>query len=123
MTPTDQGPARASADGRAVMVFLHVRPGAKRQGLEGTVTGADGRCRLRVAVTAPPDGGRANAAVCALLAKTAGVAKSRVGITAGAASRRKTALIKGDPATILPRIRAADATLPRVRGAGAPEES
>ena len=47
----------------------------------------DGVLQLRV--TAPPDKGRANAAVVALLADALGVAKSRVRIVRGQSSRDK----------------------------------
>jgi uncharacterized protein (TIGR00251 family) len=49
---------------------------------------------LRVRVTAPPEGGRANEAVIALLADALGVAKSRVNIVRGIASREKLVLIE-----------------------------
>ena len=44
---------------------------------------------LKVAVTAAPEGGRANAAVCELLAQTLGVAASRVRCVSGYGSSRK----------------------------------
>jgi uncharacterized protein YggU (UPF0235/DUF167 family) len=44
---------------------------------------------LKVAVTAAPEGGRANAAVCKLLASSLGVAASRVRCVAGHSSSRK----------------------------------
>jgi uncharacterized protein YggU (UPF0235/DUF167 family) len=44
---------------------------------------------LKVAVTAAPQGGRANAAVCELLASSLGVAVSRVRCISGHASSRK----------------------------------
>ena len=47
----------------------------------------DGTLRLRV--TAPPEGGRANEAVASLLAETLGIAKSRVQIVQGHGSRDK----------------------------------
>lgn len=51
--------------------------------------------RLKVAVTAPPVDGEANAAVIELLAKSLGVAKGAVEVIAGASSRRKTVRIVG----------------------------
>lgn len=44
---------------------------------------------LKVAVTATPEGGRANAAVCDLLASSLGVAASGVRCVAGHSSSRK----------------------------------
>jgi uncharacterized protein (TIGR00251 family) len=46
--------------------------------------------RLKVAVTAPPVDGEANAAVIELFAKQLGIARGRIAIVAGASSRRKT---------------------------------
>lgn len=51
--------------------------------------------RIKIAVTAPPVDGEANAAVIELLAKRLGVAKSAVQVVAGASSRRKTIAIEG----------------------------
>jgi uncharacterized protein len=48
-----------------------------------------------VRVTAPPVDGRANAAACALVAKRAGVAKSRVSVATGARSRDKVLAVEG----------------------------
>ena len=44
---------------------------------------------LRITVTAPPDEGRANAAVTALLAHVLGVAPSRLTLISGATARDK----------------------------------
>lgn len=57
--------------------------------------------RLKVAVTAPPVDGEANAAVIELLAKAFGVPKRAVEVVAGASSRRKTVRIEGvEPAAL-----------------------
>lgn len=51
--------------------------------------------RLLVRVTAPPVDGKANSALCRLLAERAGVARSKVRIVAGARSRDKVVEIEG----------------------------
>lgn len=56
--------------------------------------------RVKVAVTAPPVDGEANAAVIELLAKQLGVARSGVEVIAGASSRRKTVKIAAPRAAI-----------------------
>ena len=57
--------------------------------------------RLRVAVTAPPVDGEANAAVIDALARAFGVRRSAVRIVRGETGRRKTVQIDGgDPATL-----------------------
>ena len=51
--------------------------------------------RLKVAVTAPPVDGEANAAVIEAIAKALGVARGAVEVVAGASSRRKTVRVTG----------------------------
>jgi uncharacterized protein (TIGR00251 family) len=51
--------------------------------------------RLKIKITAPPEGGKANAAVCALLARTFGVPPRDVQILAGHSQSRKKVRIKG----------------------------
>ncbi len=51
--------------------------------------------RIKVAIFSPPVAGAANQAVVDLLAKTLGVARSQVRITAGHTSRRKTVEVEG----------------------------
>jgi uncharacterized protein len=51
--------------------------------------------RIKIAVTAPPVDGEANAAVIELVAKSLGIAKSAVEVVAGASSRRKTLRVAG----------------------------
>jgi hypothetical protein len=51
---------------------------------------------LRVAVNAPPEDGKANAAVIALLAEAFDVAKAAVSVVTGATDRRKLVEIRGN---------------------------
>ncbi|MCC6749662.1 MAG: YggU family protein [Deltaproteobacteria bacterium] len=51
--------------------------------------------RLKVAVTAPPVEGEANAAVVALLARALGVSRRQVEIVGGESSKRKTVRVLG----------------------------
>jgi len=51
--------------------------------------------RLKVAVTAPPVDGEANAALIDAIAKALGVARGAVEVVAGASSRRKTVRVTG----------------------------
>jgi len=71
------------------LVAIHVTPRAAKPGIDGWRTGADGREELAVRVAEAPVDGAANAAVVKLLAKTLGINRSEVTITAGATSRRK----------------------------------
>lgn len=62
---------------------VRVTPKASRNAVEDTPEG------LRVYVTTVPEDGKANAAVCKLLASALGVAKSRLTLVRGATSRDK----------------------------------
>ena len=68
-----------------------VRPRARRAGLKGFR--ADGR--LVVAVGAPPEDGRANEAVAALLGQALGVRARDVTIVSGERSREKVVEVQG----------------------------
>ncbi|MEX2430767.1 MAG: DUF167 family protein [Dehalococcoidia bacterium] len=65
-------------------VYVTVQPKSRRQG----VSLLDGKV-LKVRVNAPPEDGKANAAVRQLLAKTLKVPKTRVLIVAGEFARKK----------------------------------
>lgn len=51
--------------------------------------------RLKIAVTAPPVDGAANAAVAEVIADALGVSKSRVAVIRGHSSKRKTLRVEG----------------------------
>ena len=80
LTPSKEG----------VLLNVHAQPGARRSGLAGEHAGA-----LRVAVTAPPDKGKANAAILDVLAESLGLKPSQVALISGEASRRKRILLAG----------------------------
>ena len=69
---------------------VRVLPRAGRNAVSLTPEGA-----IRVHVTTPPEGGKANAAVVELLAKRLGVGKTRVRIAAGGRTRDKTIVVDG----------------------------
>jgi uncharacterized protein (TIGR00251 family) len=94
---------RETAEG--VTVRLRVTPRARRDRIEGAIAEADGSFALKVSVAAPPDKGRANEAVIALLARALGVPKSRLAVAQGAASRHKTLRVAGDPGALARRLR------------------
>jgi len=51
--------------------------------------------RIVVRVTAPPLDGRANAALCALIAERAGIPRSRVSVVHGRTARDKVVRVEG----------------------------
>ena len=69
---------------------VRVQPRANRNSIE-VVEGS----KLKVYVTTAPEGGKANDAVVALLAKSLGVAKSHIRILRGHKSRDKLLDIEG----------------------------
>lgn len=95
MSPQPFEPVR-----EGLRVHIRLQPRARRERIEGVVAEADGRVALKVAVTAPPEDGKANAALVALLGKSWRLPKSAMEIVGGATDRRKTLLLRGDPASL-----------------------
>jgi uncharacterized protein (TIGR00251 family) len=73
-----------------IVIPVRAQPGARRNEVVGEWNGA-----LKVAVTAPPDAGRANTAIREVLAAYFGLKKSQVDLASGAASRDKKVLLRG----------------------------
>lgn len=96
-------PWRSSADG--LTIALRVTPRGGRDGIDGVERLSDGRHVLKVRVRAIADGGEANRAVLALLAKSLGVPKASVSLLSGATSRLKQVAIAGDPARLIEALR------------------
>ena len=69
---------------------VRAQPGARKAGLLGEQGGA-----LKVAVTAPPEDGRANKALTEALRDLLGLKRSQVELLSGATSRDKKFLIRG----------------------------
>lgn len=77
-----------TADG--VLIPVKVVPGASRDRIAGVLDGA-----LKINVAAPPEKGKANKAVIALLARVLGVRKNHLAVVAGQTSPRKTIAATG----------------------------
>jgi uncharacterized protein len=73
-----------------VLVRVKAVPGARREAIAGPLGD-----RIKVRVTAPPEGGRANRAVCALLAGALGRPARDARVVRGHASPEKTVLVVG----------------------------
>ncbi len=74
----------------SVRIAIHVTPKSNRDEIAGWRGG-----ELSVRVTAPPEGGKANAAVCRVVGKSLGVPKSAVKVLRGDASRHKQIEVAG----------------------------
>jgi uncharacterized protein (TIGR00251 family) len=69
---------------------VRAQPGARKAGILGEQAGA-----LKVAVTAPPEDGRANKALTEALRDALGLKRSQVELVSGQTSRDKRFLIRG----------------------------
>lgn len=69
---------------------VRAQPGAKTNGIIGEQAGA-----LKLSVTAPPEDGRANAAIIELLKDVLGVKRSQIELVAGSTNRNKVMLVRG----------------------------
>ncbi len=69
---------------------VRAQPGARRVGVQGEQAGA-----LKIAVSAPPEDGRANQALVEVLRKALGVRRSQIELIGGQTSRDKRFLIRG----------------------------
>lgn len=75
---------------------LKVVPGARQAGVVGWMGDA-----LKVKVTAPPEGGRANEEVCKMLAELCGLPQRDVVIAQGATQRQKVVQFNAAEARVL----------------------
>ena len=74
----------------AVIIAVKVVPGARANAIAGVLGD-----RLKLRVNAPPEDGRANRAVCELIARSLGLRASAVEIIAGHSSPEKTLRVSG----------------------------
>jgi uncharacterized protein len=71
-------------------IRVRLQPRARRDEIVGERAGS-----VVMRVTAPPVDGKANAALCALIARAAGVAPSRVQVVRGHTARDKLVRVEG----------------------------
>lgn len=91
-------PWTVAAGGLSVVVRLTPRGG--RDAVDGIEQRADGQCVLKARVRAAATEGEANAALVALLARTAGVPPRDVMLQSGATARIKRLTIAGNGPTL-----------------------
>jgi uncharacterized protein (TIGR00251 family) len=90
-------------------VTLKVTPGASRDGVQGIAVDGAGRQHLAVRVSAPPEAGKANAALIRLLAKRWRIPPSDLEVVSGASARRKVLQIRGETEALIPRLETIEA--------------
>ena len=76
--------------GEDVLIWLKAVPGASRNEIAGVVGD-----RLKIRVSAPPEGGKANKAICKLLASSLGVKANQISIEQGETNQVKIIRISG----------------------------
>lgn len=75
---------------KAVRIGVKVVPGSRSDAIVGWLGD-----RLKIKVAAPPEDGKANAAVCRVLAESLGIKPARVTLIGGASNAEKTLRIEG----------------------------
>ncbi|HEX6884878.1 MAG TPA: DUF167 domain-containing protein [Planctomycetota bacterium] len=86
-------------DGKAVRLTVRVQPNARRAAPAGSWNGL-----LKLAVPAPPEGGRANEAALALVAELFGLRPSAVTLVRGHSARTKVLRLALAPAAARARL-------------------
>lgn len=86
------------------MFRLRLTPKGGRDAIEGWSRAADGSIHLKARVSAPPDKGKANEALIALLADHLHIPKSTIAIAGGETARLKTIEAKGNPEALVARL-------------------
>lgn len=86
-----------------VTLTVRLTPKAGRERIEGIRATPDGTA-LAIAVNAPPEDGKANAALIALLAKALRLPKSALHLTHGAKNRNKIVTIDGAPEELMSKL-------------------
>jgi uncharacterized protein YggU (UPF0235/DUF167 family) len=82
-------------DGDDLLIPVRLTPGARREGVGGCWTDANGDTWLMANVRAVPEKGRANGALIALLADSLSVPKSTISLESGDTNRLKRLRITG----------------------------
>ena len=98
-------PIRRNGADLLVEVRLTPRGGADR--IDGVKALSDGRPVIAARVRSVPEDGKANAAVAALMAMTAGLPKSAGAVVSGSTARLKTVRLTGANAEAEARLKAA----------------
>lgn len=81
---------RIRAEAEGVVIPVKAVPGASRDRYAGEWDG-----RAKIAVAAPPEGGKANRAICSLLARLLGVRRADVCVVRGETTPLKEVAVRG----------------------------
>jgi uncharacterized protein (TIGR00251 family) len=78
----------------SVLLAIKAVPGAKRDTIAGVLDMPTGP-RLKVRTSAPPEGGKANKAICKLVANALGIKPASVTLVSGPSNPEKVLRIEG----------------------------
>jgi uncharacterized protein YggU (UPF0235/DUF167 family) len=98
MKPSPARPWQTASGGLTLAV--RATPKGGRDAIDGIELLADGRAVLKIRVRAAPADGEANAALVAVIAKSAGIPRSTITLVRGASGRIKVFRLAGDPGTL-----------------------
>jgi uncharacterized protein (TIGR00251 family) len=90
-------------------VALRVTPRAASTRVQGVEVDGAGKVHLAVRVSAPPESGKANAALIRLLARRWRMAQRELEVVSGAGARHKVLHVHGLPDAVIARLRAIEA--------------
>jgi uncharacterized protein len=99
----ERQPFAATSDG--VRLAVRLTPKASAERIVGLADEAGGGVVLKVAVTAAPQGGKANAALLKLLARAFRLPARDFAVVRGASDRRKIVAVTGAPAALAARLK------------------
>jgi len=99
---SDRLPVSAAADG--VRLAVRLTPKASAERIVGLADEADGGVVLKVAVTAAPENGKANAALLKLLARVFHLPARDFAVLRGVSDRRKVVAVSGAPGALMAHI-------------------
>ena len=95
-------PFAALRDG--LRLAIRATPKASSDRILGVIADGHGGTALKVAVTAPPEDGKANAALVKLLARELALKPGDIAVMKGVSARSKVIAIAGDPAELTPKV-------------------
>ncbi|TAL31692.1 MAG: DUF167 domain-containing protein [Alphaproteobacteria bacterium] len=96
---------------QGVTVNVRLTPGARHDGIAGVVDAGDGKKALKISVRSPPEDGKANKELLALLAQEWGLPKSAFSLLSGDTNRQKVVLVAGDGQALFAQLAAWSASL------------
>jgi uncharacterized protein (TIGR00251 family) len=87
-----------------LLLIVRLTPNGGRDQIDGVELDADGKAHLKARVSVPPEKGKANKAMTALIAKQLGLAKSSISLVSGDTSRKKILRIDADPEDVIKKL-------------------